>query len=164
MSRQTQYKIMIDQFYIDEVIDFPSTYSSVASWLLEKGLPIFSYTIDEAQLLMNNIVNAATGHNYNLNKGINFNPNLVKLVQTLSSYNLQFLITKNANVVYIIENGIGIDSISLSATYSNDGVQYASVTYPATYSEYGASGMIGYNFYTALSTAQKNQLKDIYNL
>ncbi len=164
-DRRAQYKIMIDQFYADEIIDFPSTYGLISDWLLKNKLPIYSYTINEASELISNIILAATGRNYNINKGINFNRNLVELLSVLSSYNVQYLITENKTEVYIIENGIGLNSESITASYADsEGNVYSNPTYNAGYSSYSAYGYIGEPLYNSLSEADKQSLKDIYNL
>lgn len=163
ISRRVQYKIMIDRLYVDEIIDFPSTYETISDWLNSKNLPIYSYTIAQAELLLETIVKAATGFNYNPNKGLNFNPDLVSMVASLSSYNLQFIINQEKTTVFIINNGISVDSMTLEVTYVDaNGNQYADITHSAGYDAYGESGFIGYQLYEALSTTQKNQLTDIY--
>jgi hypothetical protein len=164
IDRKAQYKIMIDQFYVDEIVDFPDTYESISNWLKNKRLPIFSYSANQAQSLINAIVEAATGHNYNINKGININNSLVSLVQKLSSYNLQYLITSNSTTIFIIENVIGINSNTLKVDYADStGQVFATDTYLEGYSSYASSGFIGYQLYLILSGAQKNTLTDIYS-
>ncbi len=163
MDRKAQYKIMIDRLYVDEVVDFPSTFETIASWLSSKGLPIYSYTISQAELLLEVIVKAATGFNYNPNKGLNFNPDLVSMVASLSSYNLQFIINQEKTTVFIIDNIIGVDSQTLNVTYVDaNGNVYADITHSAGYDAYGESGFIGYQLYEALNAVQQSQLTDIY--
>ncbi len=165
IDRKAQYKLAVNLFYTDEIIDFPSTYGLVSDWLLKNSLPEYSYTLDEAQLLLNSIVLASTGHNYNINQGINFNRNIVELMSTLSSYNIQYIITENRTVVYIIENGVSINSQTLSVQYSdNTGTVYSSPSYSAGYSSYEEYGYVGNTLYMNLASSEKNMLTDIYSL
>lgn len=83
---------MINLFYEDQIISLDVTDEDISSWLVRNNLPVYSYTTGQAQELMVNIFNSATGLLYDNTKLLkNIQKNMLSLLTDLTSYSIQII-------------------------------------------------------------------------
>lgn len=82
----------ISTLYGDVKTELDDTGIDIQTWLVNKNLPVYNYTYNQAQELMANIFNASTGLVVDETKILkNIQRNMLELLGSLSSYTVQFI-------------------------------------------------------------------------
>lgn len=85
-------KQMVLHMYCDELIVFKTDYTDIDQWILSKNLPSYDYSYEQAQELVKNIYEGATGLTVDQSKVLkNIQQALINLMSELSSYSVQFI-------------------------------------------------------------------------
>lgn len=95
---------MIHGLYEDELTDFGYGDITVAAWLSSKNLPSYTYTREEAKLLVKSIFEAGSGIQITESRMLkNVQRSLIDLLKELSSYTIQFIREINEDDLILID-------------------------------------------------------------